>query len=86
MNMIPSSVCSIVIPGENALTLAPEFPEKPGFAYYGEGLDQGQCGVIIKQVKNINHGVVTCQLASLGEEYVGTVPLTVARKFVLLFH
>lgn len=71
---------SIVIPGESTLLLSPEYP-KPGFQYYGEGFDKGQCGVIIKQVKNINHGSVTCYLGSKGEEHVGTVPLTVARKF-----
>lgn len=70
----------IVIPGvEKALALSEKY-SKPGFDYYGEGLDRGQCGVIIRNVKSINHGVVTCQLAVAGEEYVGTVPLIVARK------
>lgn len=56
------------------------YDKTPGFMYNGEGLDKGQCGVTIQQVKPTNHGPVQCYLGTNGEEFVGVVPLTVACK------
>lgn len=74
----------IQVPGEKILVLSDEWDKTPGFKYFGEGLRAGQCGVSINQVKTINHGLVQCFMGENGVEIPGTVPLTVACKYILL--
>ncbi|GAB0094908.1 fasciclin-3 [Sergentomyia squamirostris] len=70
--------CRIDIMGERVLNLGPNWKQPPGFAYNGEGLDAGQCGVRIEQVKTTNHGPVRCFLGIEGDELSGTAELIVA--------
>uniref|UniRef100_A0A7G3ADH6 Putative cell adhesion molecule 4 n=1 Tax=Lutzomyia longipalpis TaxID=7200 RepID=A0A7G3ADH6_LUTLO len=70
--------CRIVIPGEKVLNLAPNWTQRPGFPYNGEGLQAGQCGVTIERVKTTNHGPVECFLGVEGDEISGVADLVVA--------
>lgn len=77
------SFSRIVIPGESPLILSPDWNDKrPGYTYVGAGLDQGDCGVSIQQVKIRNHGRVQCFMGAEGQELSGEVGLTVACKFI----
>ncbi|XP_011496129.1 PREDICTED: fasciclin-3 [Ceratosolen solmsi marchali] len=55
-------VCRFTIPGEDSLVLTPGQPSEDGIDYYGEGLDKGQCGVTISNIKERHDGNVTCYL------------------------
>lgn len=70
------------VPGEpTGLHLSQAWDNVPGFQYQGTGLNDGQCGVVIKHVKLQNHGIVRCMLGTNdGQELIGQVPLTVASK------
>lgn len=73
--------CRIVIPGEDkAFNLSPEWNKTPGFAYFGKGLKNGECGVSIQHVKSINNGQVKCNLGIEGEELSSTIELVVTCK------
>ncbi|XP_037041947.1 fasciclin-3 isoform X3 [Bradysia coprophila] len=74
----PLQYCRIVIPNEKALNLSPDWDKTPGFQYFGEGLNKGQCGVSIQSVRNGHHGTVKCYLGADGEELEGQIGLTVA--------
>lgn len=69
-----------MIPNERVLVLSPDNNRIPGFTYFGEGLEKGQCGVSIQSVRNNHHGTVKCYLAADGEELEGQIGLTVACK------
>uniref|UniRef100_A0A1L8E3S7 Putative cell adhesion molecule 4 n=2 Tax=Nyssomyia neivai TaxID=330878 RepID=A0A1L8E3S7_9DIPT len=70
--------CRIEIVGERILNLNPTWQQRPGFPYFGEGLQSGQCGVTIEQVKTTNHGPVRCFLGVEGDEISGVADLIVA--------
>jgi hypothetical protein len=55
-------VCRFTIPGEASLVLMPRQPSEDGIDYYGEGLDKGQCGVTISNIKERHDGNITCHL------------------------
>lgn len=64
-----------------AMSLSPAWDKLEAFKYHGSGFADGQCGVTIRQVKASNHGMVKCFLGTTeGDEVIGHMPLTVARK------
>lgn len=74
----PLQYCRIVIPNEKVLNLSPDWDKTPGFQYFGEGLNKGQCGVSIQSVRIAQHGIVKCFLGADGDELEGQVGFTVA--------
>ncbi|XP_025830987.1 fasciclin-3 isoform X2 [Agrilus planipennis] len=78
---VPIQYCRIEIPGEQTLNLNPALRPKGGIAYYGAGLQAGQCGVTIDHVKEINNGLIKCSLGIQTEyqEPFGEMRLTVAK-------
>lgn len=70
------------LPGVNkAILLSEKIVRNDGYAYFGTNLQEGQCGVTIKNVKPQNNGDIKCFLGtSDGEEATGVIPLTVACK------
>lgn len=61
----PVSACRFIIPGEPLdVKLNPSWTRNDNFRYYGNGLDQGQCGVTILSVREDYHGNATCILDS----------------------
>lgn len=59
----PVASCRFSIPGElNEIKLNPRWARNDNFAYFGEGLDKGQCGISIRNVKESYHGNATCRL------------------------
>lgn len=69
------------IPGEKTIRLSDKFESKsPGYRYFGDGLEQGVCGVSIQNVKVINNGVVKCFLGLESDEIEGQIDLTIACK------
>lgn len=73
------------IPGENTLVLSNAWDSPAGFKYYGSSLEQGHCGVLIQQVKSVNHGQVKCFLGIQGAELQGSANLTVACEYTFFF-
>lgn len=74
--------CRIEIPGEpKVFNLSPDWNKTPGFAYFGKGLQSGECGVSIQRVKAVNNGQVKCNLGVEGEELSSTIELVVASKY-----
>lgn len=72
-----------MVPGvEKALVLSETYDKRPGFAYNGEGLRNGHCGVTIKRVTSANQGEIKCNLGVDGEEIDGSVGLTVACNYI----
>lgn len=71
------------MPGlQNALHLSDKWDNVQGYSYYGSGVNNGQCGVTIKQVKASNHGLIKCFLGTTeGNELKDEIPLTVAREY-----
>lgn len=90
LSFLFENVFRIQIPGEESLRLSDKFPSKnPLFVYYGEGLEQGYCGVSVQHVKAINNGKVTCILGLEQDDVEGHIDLVVACKwpkhFFLIF-
>lgn len=73
------------IPGVvQGIRLSHEFPNKNAeYKYFGRGLNEGECGVSIEQVKPANNGKVKCILGLAEDEATGEVELTVACKYTL---
>lgn len=71
------------IPGvPQGIRLSHEFPNKNAeFKYFGRGLNEGECGVSIEQVKPAYNGKVKCILGLTEDEVSGEVDLTVACKY-----
>lgn len=71
------------IPGvPQGIRLSHEFPNKNAeFKYFGRGLNEGECGVSIEQVKPAYNGKVKCILGLAEDEASGEVDLTVACKY-----
>lgn len=69
------------IPGESSVRLSDKYESKvPGFKYFGDGLEQGVCGVYIQNVKQINNGPVKCILGLEQDDIEGHIDLVVACK------
>lgn len=79
----PVSTCRFQIPGEPVdIKLNPTWPARnDNFQYYGNGLDQGQCGVTIKNVREDYHGNATCILDPNdgGTDAVGVIDIVIAK-------
>lgn len=71
-----------MVPGEpNAFVLSENKPHKlPGYAYYGSGRSNGQCGITIRHVNARHNGIVQCFMGGEGDEIAHSVSLNVARK------
>lgn len=70
------------IPGESSFRLSDKYESKvPGFKYFGDGLEQGVCGVYIQNVKQINNGPVKCILGLEQIDIEGQIDLVVACKY-----
>lgn len=54
--------CDFYDPYNTRIKLNPEFPETNGFKYYGNGLDNGQCGITIQRLDMRHQGNWTCRL------------------------
>ncbi|XP_055298603.1 fasciclin-3 isoform X2 [Sitodiplosis mosellana] len=75
----PLQYCRFEIPGESAIRLSDKYESKfPGFKYFGDGLEQGVCGVAIQNVKTINNGPVKCILGLDQIDIEGLIDLVVA--------
>lgn len=72
----PIHFCRFMINGEKAAVLSPSFPHNK-FKYFGEGFENGQCGIEIPKVEAIHNGQVSCFLGVQSEEFVGTMNLLV---------
>lgn len=60
----PISTCRFILPGEPIeIKLNPDWPQRnDNFKYFGEGLQQGQCGLEIASVREEHHGNASCVL------------------------
>lgn len=60
---LPITTCKFIIPGEaNEVKLNPSWTRNDNFRYYGNGLENGQCGVTIMNVREEYHGNASCVL------------------------
>lgn len=59
---LPITSCRFIIPGESELKLNPNWPRNDNFRYFGTGLENGQCGLEILNVREGYHGNATCRL------------------------
>ncbi|CAO1366583.1 unnamed protein product [Diamesa serratosioi] len=75
---LPIQLCRITIPGAPTLILSPENPRNDGYHYFGAGLQSGQCGVQIDNVRKENHGDMKCFLVVGDQEVVGTIEIIIA--------
>lgn len=80
---MPISTCRFNIPGEPVeIKLNPSWPVRnDNFRYYGSGLDKGQCGVTIMNVREEHHGNATCVLDPNDglADAVGTIEIVIAK-------
>lgn len=82
-------VCRMEIPGEGSLVLNGGEPAEDGIEYYGDGIEQGHCGVRIAKVKETHDGTFKCSLTltSVRQEATASVKIIVASKslpFILI--
>lgn len=80
---LPITSCRFIIPGEvNEVKLNPSWTRNDNFRYYGNGLENGQCGVTILNVREEYHGNVTCRLdPNDGQaDAIGTIEIGERRK------
>ena len=73
----------ITIPGAPTLILSPENPRNDGYHYFGAGLQSGQCGVQIDNIRKENHGEMKCFLVVGDQEVVGSIDIVIACKIKL---
>ncbi|XP_034935327.1 fasciclin-3 isoform X2 [Chelonus insularis] len=78
----PLLFCRVEIPGEPSMNLQPNQAVEDGIAYYGKGLENGECGVSIQRVKEIHDGAFKCALTINGTraEIMNGVKIIVARS------
>lgn len=79
---LPITSCRFVIPGEPLeVKLNPSWSRNDNFRYYGNGLDNGQCGITIMSVRKEYHGNVTCILDPNdgGLDAIGTIEVVIAK-------
>lgn len=78
----PISTCRFTITGERLdVKLNPAWTRNDNFQYYGNGLDNGQCGVTIKSVREEYHGNATCTLDPNDglADAVGVIEIVIAK-------
>ncbi|XP_077266067.1 fasciclin 3 isoform X1 [Temnothorax americanus] len=77
----PLRVCRVEIPGEGSIVLNANEPSEDGIEYYGNGLNNGQCGVRIAKVKEIHDGIFKCSLTVIKarQESTASLKIIVAR-------
>lgn len=57
---------------------------QPGYTYLGDGLEKGECGVVIQNVKDTDNGNWKCTLiTNTGQLYRGVVEIGILSKFKL---
>lgn len=81
---LPITSCRFIIPGEvNEVKLNPSWTRNDNFRYYGNGLENGQCGVSILNVREEYHGNATCRLdPNDGQaDAIGTIEIGKRRRF-----
>lgn len=79
----PIISCKFYIPNEPAeIKLNPSWNRNDNFRYYGNGLDNGQCGITIVNVNKEYHGNATCVLDPNdgGLDVVGTTEIIIAKE------
>ncbi|XP_074039691.1 fasciclin 3 isoform X2 [Leptinotarsa decemlineata] len=78
---VPLQYCRIELPGSRNFNLNKQASPSSEIAYYGEGLDAGQCGFTIQRVDDRDNGNVKCTLGIPSEptESVGIMQLIVAK-------
>ncbi|KAK4878773.1 hypothetical protein RN001_011279 [Aquatica leii] len=59
---VPIQYCRMEVPGMTPLNLKPNSPPYQGVGYHGSGLQAGQCGITIDNVKDVNNGIIKCTL------------------------
>lgn len=84
----PLRVCRVEIPGEGSIVLNKDEPSEDGIGYYGNGLEQGQCGVRIAKVKKDHDGTFKCSLTMVKarQEATASLKIIVASKFLFFFY
>lgn len=80
---VPLQGCRVEIPSLPSIILQPNQPSDDGISYDGQGLQTGQCGVTIENVKDSYHGDFKCALLPKDSrsETSGTVKIVVASKY-----
>ncbi|XP_011309476.1 fasciclin-3 isoform X2 [Fopius arisanus] len=78
---VPLAGCRVEIPGLAPIILKPNQPSDDGISYDGAGLETGQCGVTIANVKDSYHGDFKCALqpADSRSETIGSLKIIVAK-------
>ncbi|XP_070497362.1 fasciclin-3-like isoform X2 [Chironomus tepperi] len=77
----PIDRCSFEFPNGDRPKLSPAFPPRPDYKYFGSGLENGQCGVTVEDLKATLEGNVTCRL-DLGDgsdDIIGIIPIEIAK-------
>ncbi|CAO1305735.1 unnamed protein product [Diamesa hyperborea] len=75
---LPIQLCRITMAGAPTLILSPENPRNDGYHYFGAGLQSGQCGVQIDNIRKENHGEMKCFLVAGDQEVVGSIDIVIA--------
>lgn len=85
---MPLMVCRFTIPreGPNGLILSPGPKFDDGIDYFGDGLDQGYCGIRLTRARETDDGNYTCALTPLNArtESYNSVHIIVASEFLFL--
>lgn len=78
-------VCRVEIPGEISMVLNGPEPSEDGIEYYGNGINNGQCGVRIARVKENHDGIFKCSLTPVNsrQEATASLKIIVASEFLL---
>lgn len=79
---VPITSCRFVIPGETTeVKLNPNWTRNDNFRYYGNGLENGQCGVTIMSVHKEYHGNISCVLDPNdgGLDAIGNIEVIIAK-------
>jgi len=78
----PITRCVFFIPGEDAeVKLSPTWTRHDNFRYHGNGLENGECGISILNLRAVNNGNATCSL-DLNDglsDVVGQIEIAIAR-------
>lgn len=73
--------CTFELPNGERPKLSPKWDNHQNYKYFGTGLENGQCGLTIKNLQRDVEGNVTCRL-DLGDgldDAVGVIPVEIAR-------
>ena len=65
---------------------SPQIQSTSGYSYFGEGLESGQCGIIIDAVKKSHNGKMECFMGLVtGHEINGSIPIMLTSKILMNF-